>query len=324
MPAGSNIPLVLQIGKWRRQITIPNVQPCVDNPLTDVNQTRLPKNHTEGDIPKMAVSTGSADSMECLLERIGIDEAEYGGGAATTGRIHIFQGNGNGVGGTNAPSETGLWDSAADLQNYDIVILSCEGGEHGETKPATSLQALEDYANAGGRVFASHYHYYWFEGAGAPADFTSTATWFPGSNDIGPNAVTSAAIDTSFPKGQAFKQWMTTTNALQSDGTLQLSDSRQNASVSPSTNTASQTWIADTTVPTAPNGGPTTMYFTFNAPTTAQPAGSAGASCTATCTSARRRTTTRTAAPCLRAARWAISSRRRRRSSSCCSTCRRA
>jgi hypothetical protein len=271
VPAGANIPLVIQIGKWRRQITIPTVSQCVDNPMTDPNQTRLPRNRTEGDIPKIAVSTGQADSMECLLERIGVDEAEYGGGASGAGRIHIFTGNGNSASGSTS-SESTLWDSATDLSSYDIVILSCEGGENGGTKPPTSLQALEQYANGGGRVFASHFHYYWFEGAGAPADFTSTATWFPGSNNIGAgsSAVTSASINTSFPKGQAFEQWMKLTNALQSDGTLAIDDSRQNASVGPA-NTASTSWISDTTVPTAPNGGPTTMYFTFNTPTAAQP-----------------------------------------------------
>ena len=281
VPSGKNVPLVIQIGKWRRQITIPTITSCVDNPLTNVDQTRLPKNRTEGDLPKMAVSTGGSDSLECLLQRIGVDPAEYTSGAGAE-RVHIYQGTGgNAVAGGSPASQTGLWDSEADLATYDIVILSCEGGEHPETKPATSLEALEAYANAGGRIFASHFHYYWFEGAGSSADFQSTATWDPGTNNIGTGAnnTTSGTINTSFPKGIAFQQWLTETKSLQSDGTLEIEDSRQNASVSPTVNTASQAWITDATVPTMTvNGktGPTTMYFDFNTPIASPPASQCG------------------------------------------------
>jgi hypothetical protein len=281
VPVGTNIPLVVQIGKWRRQITIPTVTACTANAL-DPTTSRLPKNHTEGDIPKIAVSTGEADTLECLLERIGVDEAEYTSGAGTAAdRIHIYKGNGNEVAGGSPASQTSLWDSTADLMNYDIVILSCEGDEYGNTKPATSLAALEAYANAGGRVFASHFHYYWFEGAGASTDFKGTATWIPGSNGIGPGAdnVTSASINTTFPKGLALDKWLGITNALQADGTLQITDSRQNASVSTTVNAGSQDWITDVTVPTVPaanGGGPTTMYLDFNTPIAAAPAAQCG------------------------------------------------
>jgi hypothetical protein len=279
VPAGTDIPLVIQIGKWRRQITVPTVTSCVDNPLTNKTQTRLPRNRTEGDLPKIAVSTGGADTLECLLERIGVDTAEYTSGTGPE-RVHVFQGVGGKAESAGSPkSEASLWDSTADLSSYDIVILSCEGDEHPETKSAGNLAALEAYANAGGRVFASHFHYYWFEGTGSSLEFQNTATWVTGSNGIGPGKdnLTSASINTSFPKGQALDQWLKVTSALQADGTLQISNSRQNASVNPAVNKSSQPWITDVTVPTLPGSTlPTTMYFDFNTPLSAAPAAQCG------------------------------------------------
>ncbi len=41
-PDGPNIPLVIQVGKWRKQLYVQNVSPCMDNPLPD-KSLRLPK-----------------------------------------------------------------------------------------------------------------------------------------------------------------------------------------------------------------------------------------------------------------------------------------
>ncbi len=104
VPDGANIPLVLQIGKWRRQLTLATVAACQDNPQPDHSLT-LPRNQAEGDIPSIAVSTGAADTLECLFIRMGIDAAEYGGGADGAGRIHIFHGAAGpkGPGGPGGP-----------------------------------------------------------------------------------------------------------------------------------------------------------------------------------------------------------------------------
>jgi len=79
VPTGRNVPLVVQIGKWRRIITIPNIADCSTTklPASGNGQARLPRNHHEGDMPQMALLTGGLDDLGCFLTRVGIDAVEY-------------------------------------------------------------------------------------------------------------------------------------------------------------------------------------------------------------------------------------------------------
>ena len=261
-PDGANIPIVIQIGKWRRQLMIPNVAQCQETVIPDKTLT-LPKNGMEGDIPNIAIATGGADTLECLLRRIGLDASEYVGGPAGTGHVHIFQG-GSGPGGRGARgapntvpagpvASTGLWSSKEELMKYDVVLLSCEGKE----TEGMNQQALHDYAAAGGRVFASHFHYAWFNTG--PYAMEDLATWTPESQDIGDIM---GSIVTTFPKGEALKQWLTHNQALV-NGELPIKEARHNADVSPMQD-ASQPWI---TASSSSMGAGATQYFSFNTPT---------------------------------------------------------
>jgi hypothetical protein len=269
VPDGQNIPLVVQIGKWRKQYKIPSVAMCTDNPQPD-KSLRLPKNHNEGDMPSMAISTGDADSIECLLERIGVDPSEYVGGPGNGARLHIFQG----TVGPNGPvpdttpsapaSSASLWDSKADLLSYDLVLLSCEGAEAG----AMNQQALFDYAAAGGRVFASHFHYSWFNSG--PFGAANLATWTPTAMPMA--GLTNGIIQTAlpngqmFPKGVAMKQWLGNVGALGVNGAppgeLPITEAKHNADVSAS-NTPSTPWILADQGSQPPNA---TQYFSFDTP----------------------------------------------------------
>jgi hypothetical protein len=273
-PDGPNIPLVIQVGKWRKQLTIPNVAACQDTAMPDKMLT-LPRNHMEGDMPNIAISTGGADTLECLLRRVGVDAAEYVPGDTGDGRVHIFHGSGmggpggglfggggRGMGGPApntspaAPeSSAALWNATASLMKYDVVLLSCEGAE----TTGMNQQALHDYASAGGRVFASHFHYSWFNSG--PYNSENLATWTPGSNSM--NDI-NATIVTTFPKGMALQQWLMNNHAL-AGGVLPIKQARHNADVGPA-NIVSQAWIlADQSA--RPAGA--TQYFSFNTPTNA-------------------------------------------------------
>jgi hypothetical protein len=238
IPDGDNIPLVITIGKWRRQIKIPKVAACSTQAIPAADTT-LPKSHddmtantTSIDMPQIAISTGSADSLECLVRRLGIADKEITTDQES-GKIHLFSDlgattDGAGVGtasfeatfagGSRAFSDSQtLWGTAMDpgkLDNYDIVILSCEAGQHVETKPQQAMDHLKSYADLGGRVFLSHWHNIWIEGSttGNNANGSQPAVWFKlaqWSNNTDNNGPPSDTIDEIHnPKGASFATWM--------------------------------------------------------------------------------------------------------------------
>jgi hypothetical protein len=203
VPVGTDIPLVIQLGRWRRQVVIPTVAECVDTQVP-ADLTRLPRNAGEGDIPLHAISTGSADALECVLRKIGIDDTEFTAPAGG-GRVRLYEENGATIAGTQPASA--LYNDPAKLAEHDIVILDCEGGQH--DKPASAQKNVIDYTSNGGRVFASHYSYVWLYN---DAPFSGTASWNVGQTH--PSDPLAGFVDTTFPKGQAFAAWLGIVGAL--------------------------------------------------------------------------------------------------------------
>jgi len=238
VPATTDVPVVIQVGKWRRQLKLPAVAACQDLPVATADTT-LPKsradltpNTTSVDMPKVAISTGSADALECLMLKLGIDHTEITN-VAGGGRVNLFadtMSGGEGAkqfvsgwpGGSAATFDDSqsLWGQSSSLMPYDIVILSCEGGQYSNTKPQTAMNAMKSYADIGGRVFASHWHNIWIEGATnpatnpatAPAVWPAIATWnnsgttfnSPPNGTDPPDTIDEA----NNPKGMSFAKWM--------------------------------------------------------------------------------------------------------------------
>jgi hypothetical protein len=269
-PAGQNIPLVIQVGKWRRQLVLPNVAPCVDTPL-NAELTRLPRNKTEGDIPRIAIAAGGADAMECFPRRLGLDDSEFTTSAGD-GRVHLYTATDSGAdlsvkafdaslnGGAALPHAMELWNSVETLKKYDIVVLSCEGAALPLEKPVASRQALYDYLSAGGRVFASHWHHIWF--SDGPAAVQSVGTWNARDNPVASGTLP-AAIDQSFPKGQALAKWLVNVGASTVLGTLDVTMPRDNIqTVAP---LLAREWITVQN-PKYPGMEKSVQYMSFNAP----------------------------------------------------------
>ena len=273
VPTGSNIPLVIQIGRWRRQVTLPSVPACTTTPITDVNLLRLPRNKSEGDIPLIAIATGNADPFECLLRKMGISDSEFtapGGG----GRIHYYVSNGKSM-ATPTPPATNLWTDAGTLMQYDVVLLPCEGGEYPKASPANAN--IISYTSAGGRVFTTHYGYVWVSQPFAPNPFPFTGDWRPDPNQThNPPDPFTVTVDQSFPKGQAFASWLINVDAGTTLGSLDLHETRHDLF---GVDAGSTRWLSAPN----PNDGnlQSVQHMTFNTPvdTPALPDGGPGLQC---------------------------------------------
>lgn len=62
VPIGQDIPVVIQVGKWRRTVVVPEVKRCARQRLPE-EQTRLPRNRQEGQMPRIALTTGACDDI---------------------------------------------------------------------------------------------------------------------------------------------------------------------------------------------------------------------------------------------------------------------
>jgi hypothetical protein len=279
-PRGAGrVALVVQLGKWRYQTTVP-VTCGQENKIPD-GSLRLPQGRLgtgvpfAGDLPNIAVSTGGADTLECLLTRIGVAESEYGAGAGGAGHVHIFQGSPPGCAPAPAgapQSSAALWDTPAHLASYDAVLLSCEGA------PTTNANApaLYSYGQMGGRVFASHYHYQWF--LDPPFPGTGLATWFTSNSNqvINPAYAlvqTTLRNGTPFRDGALMQSWLQNVGALDGTHALEVYQAHHSADVGYVNFPTSVSWIDfDPTRSTLlATGGPhdalstnSTLYFSYD------------------------------------------------------------
>jgi hypothetical protein len=269
VPVGANIPLVIQLGRWRRMISIPTVASCTNTALTAL-QTRMPTKEAEfntfDNIPLMAFATGAVDGLECVLRKIGVADTQFSDPATQggTGRIRFYKGEGAAGAqiSANTPSATQLWSGTTpDIDQYDMVYFPCQGGEY--VKTSAEQTVVVNYASAGGRVFGTHFSYVWFINptpVGTTNPFLATADWAPNGTQPTPDPQT-GYINTTFARGQALAQWLQTTGASTTYAQMAVNTLRHDFTnvVAPS-----DLWVSLGAAPPAAFTDP--MHYTFDTP----------------------------------------------------------
>lgn len=259
-PATTGVPIVIQSGKWRSTFELAVVNACVQNPVAD-GTLRFARTSSEGDMPRIALSTGGADAQECLLRKAGIADSEFtpAGGA---GRVHLFAGNGGtdaidiANGGENlTAASTTLWSTLEQLSNYDVVLLSCEGAPNAGDKPSNARGAMKDYVDIGGRAMMVHWHNIWIQSG--PSAWTTLATW----NNLSDLPATTMDIATGFARGDELANWVVAAGASATPGTLAIPFPQHTATAVDASRVRKRIFKDVTD-----NGQPTVQYFSFTTP----------------------------------------------------------
>lgn len=301
VPSGNEIPLVVQMGKWRRVIILSTITACQDNVVTNnctasdksLCVARLPRNRFDGynpvtkgytyvsaagangkaDMPKIAMISGAADPFQCMLLKAGLDPAEFGSyDKYPERRIHYFHspsrpGSKLDPAYGNQVSGSDVWNNKDLLAKYDLIIPACEGASldklTGAPAGVNPYRNLIDYANAGGRIFTSHYGYIWLQypklKAGLP-DWADVAQWAHTSGTIATQSPLPATITTGFPKGSDFASWLVNVGASTVPNRLNLVEGRQDLTT---IGTYAQEWMTATNTK---NSAKFIPHFTFNTP----------------------------------------------------------
>jgi hypothetical protein len=265
--ATENVPLVIQVGKWRRQITVPSIKACQDNVLDDPQLFRLPRNQAEGDLPQMAVVRGGSEALECLVRKLGVDDAEFtpDGGK---GRVHLYvseggtatPGTGTMADGSALGSDDSLLDSIDKMKGYDMILLGCEGTDNIiEGRPVSQYFNVRDYADQGGRIFGSHYHdkFIWNDKT-EDKPYPEVVKFQSGASALPSPAM--GNINTTFPKGNALADWLVNVKASTTRGQISIVDAENTVQSVLNPNAISWIGSPDAKTPGAP------IYFSFPTP----------------------------------------------------------
>jgi hypothetical protein len=272
IPENAIYTVVIQAGKWRRQFT----ETIAGGPLAGL-VLNMPADHTQGDIPLIAIVTGSVDGAECVLHDMGIASTEFTDDNGTVnpgGRIHLYKaGQGPGAEISAAtPSESSLTGNSATLSGYDMVMFPCQGGQY--VQGNIPLSNILNYANAGGRIFATHYSYVYLDpNSPMDAQFPPVANWSTGAEQQITAGV--GTVNTNFSDGATLAQWLQNSGATIAGTANQIDISTLRTDVG-TVIPPSQSWL---TLNSGSYAGQTTnpvMQMTFNTPVGAPAASQCG------------------------------------------------
>jgi hypothetical protein len=272
VPSGTNVPLVVQAGKWRREDAVVATVPACQTTPIDPSLTRLPRSASEGSLPHLAFATGSGDAIECLARDLGVDAVEISTARSSpSAHVHVYAGNGSPgfQAGPAFDSESELY-SAARLAQYDHVFVGCRANPTTAYAIPTEPASLMDYVTAGGSLFLFH----WQHGilVNGPAPWPSLGSFNTTAVASTPGTI---LVDTSTPDGALLEEWLVDVRASQAPGQVPTQSARSSCTgvdasqvqrslymTTPTPSVQSFTWSA--------SGGGQLIYDAFHrSPTTA-------------------------------------------------------
>ncbi|MEI9940167.1 MAG: hypothetical protein WDO69_23345 [Pseudomonadota bacterium] len=288
IPVGQEFLLVVKAGRFRRatKFTLPPAAACqtTDLPTTlPDNPTRLPRSMSDGtavNIPRIAVTTGRIDAIECVLSKMGLAVTEFSDPATPVSsgapRVNLYRGGpvANPKGASidaMTPHDSTLYSSSEQLESYDILVADCEGTDWDANSSERDANGgnVRHFLNRGGRMFASHLSFTWLDGNGtqpyaadnaAETGLDAAARWSNNTSDmatIGTGAISQGRPNTA-PGIQNFSDWMVNEKITTAPGyTFSINEPR---SLSTALGNTSEEFVYLQT------GTKRTQQFSFNTP----------------------------------------------------------
>jgi len=284
IPVGKEFLLVVKAGRFRRatKLTLPQEAACETTSLPD-SPTRLPRSMSDGiavNIPRIAVTTGRIDAIECVLSKMGLANDEFKNPATPVAsgpaRVNLYRGGSTATPrgariDAMTPHDSTLYGSATQLESYDILVSDCEGQDYdanGSERMANGAN-VRHFLNRGGRMFASHLSFTWLNGNGSQSYAAGTATetglnaaatWGNNATDttlLGTGVISQGRPNTA-PRIQNFTDWMVNEQITTAPGyTFSINEPR---SMSTGLGPSSEEFVY------LENGSKRTQQFSFNTP----------------------------------------------------------
>lgn len=287
IPVGQEFLLIVKAGRFRRatKFQLPAEAACQTTSLPTTlpdNPTRLPRSMADGsavNIPRIAVTTGKVDAIECVLSKMGIAGDEFKNPATPVAsgpaRVNLYRGGpvatprGASI-DAMTPHDSKLYGDPAQLESYDILIADCESTDWDEKSLDRIANGanVQHFLNRGGRMFASHLSFSWLAGNGTQAYAADTAT----ETGLDPAATWTTSLDTTpvgtgvisqgrpntAPRIQNFSDWMVSEKITTAPGyTFQINEPR---SMSTGLGSSSEEFVY------LQAGTMRTQQFSFNTP----------------------------------------------------------
>ena len=235
---GTNVPIVVQSGKWRRKITM--AVPACATTAVPSGTLRLPANRTDGfggqaDIPRTAIELGASEALECFFLRMGISLSEFAPFAAgDPHRFRLFSNNGLDT-SPGSPAAIPNLFVPANLNEHSQVFFDCDGatafGASALWSSTTAGQksALQTYTSIGGSFFVDHLPGQTLIMNG-PAPFSGVTTWNPALYQFTGTPAQALVYSTPGP-AKTFYDWLNNVGAMVDYGPpyVKASNPRQHA-----------------------------------------------------------------------------------------------
>jgi len=207
-PIGSR-DIIIEKGRFRRRA---HLEITCGTASLPAETTRLPRNNTEGELPRIAVANGDYDKLECVLRKIGVDAGAIDIYNLTT---HLAE--------PGRPSFETLLRNRAMMNGYNVIFINCSDPLQYLTD-ASVISNIREYVASGGRLYITDQSYdhiahvpEWssmvcWEGASCPSDPPV------GVADIGQDGLeTDATVD-----DPDLARWLHELGATNADGTVHL------------------------------------------------------------------------------------------------------